>query len=256
MVDWNPAQYLRFAAERSRPAQDLMERVAVAEPDGARLFDLGCGTGTGARALKARWPKARVTGVDASAPMLAEAKAGGGDVVWIEADLAAWRPDRPADLIYSNAALQWLPDHDRLFPSLVDGLKPGGILAIQMPLNHDAPSHRLMVDTADTGPWWRRFAAVPRQPPTRSAGAYYDLLAGRVRHLDLWETTYLHVLEGDNPVVEWVKGTGLRPWLEAAGESRDAFLARYAERIQLAYPKRADGRTLFPFRRLFIVATR
>ncbi|MSO55296.1 MAG: trans-aconitate 2-methyltransferase [Rhodospirillales bacterium] len=257
MVEWNPAQYLRFAAERNRPAEDLMDRLALtAQAEGAMLYDLGCGTGPGTRALKARWPKARIVGVDSSPDMLAKAKTEGGDITWVEADLSAWQPDPPADLIFSNAALQWLPEHDRLFPNLIDALKPGGVLAVQMPLNYAAPSHRLMMETADTGPWKQRLAGVSRLSPTLPSEAYYDLLVDRVRHIDLWETTYIHVLEGNNPVVEWVKGTGLRPWIEAAGEHRDAFVATYAERVARAYPKQANGKTLFPFRRLFLVAVK
>ena len=195
MAAWNPGQYLRFAAERSRPALDLLARVDGAEPwSGAALFDLGCGTGAATRMLKARWPEARVTGVDSSPEMLATAKAEGGDLAWVEADLATWRPDRPADLVFSNAALHWLENHDRLFPSLIDGLKAGGVLAVQMPRNHAEPSHRLMAETADAGPWRRRFAALSRQAPTHGPETYYDLLASRVRRLDLWETVYLHVL--------------------------------------------------------------
>ncbi len=173
----------------------------------------------------------------------------------MNADLGAWEALRPADLVFSNAALHWLDDHAGLFPRLVSMLAPGGGLAVQMPHNHGAPSHTCMTEAAEAGPWRDRLHPLLRPSPVAAPAFYYDLLAPRSRAFDIWETEYLHVLEGDNPVVEWTRGTALRPLIAALeGAEREAFLAEYAQRVARAYPRRSDGRTLFPFRRLFFVA--
>lgn len=261
---WDPAQYLRFGDERTRPALELLARVR--HPDPRLVVDLGCGTGHITRLLAERWPGAAVVGVDHSPQMLAEAAATPSRVRWVEADARDWRPDAPADIVFSNATLQWLPDHDAVVPRWLSHVAPGGTLAIQMPLNWAAPSHRLMRDALADGapdggplgpPALRTALATPwvGEPKT-----YLDLLShvgGPDIDLDIWDTTYLHVLEGDDPVLEWVKGTGLRPVLAGLADAeRTAFLATYAARLRAAYPRRADGRTVFPFRRLFIVGRR
>lgn len=252
-VPWDPAQYLKFADHRLRPAVDLLNRIDVADP--AEVYDLGAGAGNVTRLLKARWPTARVTGVDESQEMLAKAAAAAPDIAWQRADLASWRPPRPADLIYSNATLHWLAGHDRLFPALFEALAPRGVLAVQMPRNFSAPSHTAIVETARSGPWRARLEPLVRLTPTAEAAFYFDLLASKAAELDIWETEYLQILEGDHPVREWVKGTWLRPLLDALQEPERAhFEARYTELVTRAYPRRPDGHTLFPFRRLFIVA--
>jgi trans-aconitate 2-methyltransferase len=229
--------------------------VASASP--AVVHDLGCGAGNVTRLLLERWPGAAVTGVDGSAAMLAAARAVAPEVTWVQGDIGAWRGPRPADVVFSNAALHWLDDHPRLFPRLVADLASGGALAVQMPRNHGAPSHTEMVLAAEAGPWRERLRAVLRARPVAEAAAYHDMLAPHVSRLDIWETEYLHVLEGDNPVVEWTRGSALKPLLDALEEAeRAGFQAEYAARIARAYPARPDGRTLFPFRRLFIVAMR
>jgi trans-aconitate 2-methyltransferase len=252
---WDPAKYLEFAGHRLRPALDLLARVPAAAP--AVVHDLGCGAGNVTRLLVERWPGAAVTGVDGSAAMLESARAAVPGVAWIRADIAAWRADRPADVVFSNAALHWLDDHAGLFPRLVSGLAPGGTLAVQMPRNHGAPSHTEMVAAAEAGPWRERLRPALRARPVAAPAAYHDILASHVSRLDIWETEYLHALEGDNPVVEWTRGSALKPLLDHLQEpERSGFLAEYSARIARAYPPRPDGRTLFPFRRLFIVATR
>jgi trans-aconitate 2-methyltransferase len=189
--------------------------------------------------------------------MLESARAAVPGVAWIRADIAAWRADRPADVVFSNAALHWLDDHAGLFPRLVSGLAPGGTLAVQMPRNHGAPSHTEMVAAAEAGPWRERLRPALRARPVAAPAVYHDILASRVSRLDIWETEYLHALEGDNPVVEWTRGSALKPLLDHLQEpERSDFLAEYSARIARAYPPRPDGRTLLPFRRLFIVATR
>ncbi|PYN99808.1 MAG: trans-aconitate 2-methyltransferase [Candidatus Rokuibacteriota bacterium] len=250
---WDPSQYLKFAGQRLRPAIDLLNRIDVEEP--GEIYDLGAGAGNVTQLLKARWPKARITGVDESQEMLAKAAAAAPAITWERADLATWRPPRPADVIYSNAALHWLGHHDRVFPALLAALAPGGVLAVQMPRNFSAPSHTLIADVARGGPWREKLEPLLRPNPTAEPSFYFDVLAPHAALLDIWEIEYLQVLEGDDPVKEWVKGTWLKPLLDALDEpERPRFEQRYAELAARAYPRRADGRTLFPFRRLFIVA--
>ena len=253
MTPWDPSQYLKFAGQRLRPAVDLLNRVDVEDP--REIYDLGAGAGNVTQLLKARWPNARITGIDESAEMLAKAAVAAPTITWERADLATWRPPRPADVIYSNAALHWLPDHGRVFPALLSGLTPGGVLAVQLPRNFSAPSHTLIADVARGGPWREKLEPLLRPNPTAEPSFYFDVLAPHAALLDIWEIEYLQVLEGDDPVKEWVKGTWLKPLLDALDQpDRARFEARYAELAARAYPRRADGRTLFPFRRLFIVA--
>jgi len=250
---WDPAQYLRWSDHRLRPAVDLLQRVPLASP--ARVVDLGCGTGNVTALLRARWPAARVTGVDASPAMLARARASDPSVEWIEADVAAWAPPAPTDVLFSNATLHWLDDHDTLFPRLVSGVAPGGVLAVQMPRNFGEPSHTSIHAMAQEPRWRERLAKLVRPEPTKSPAYYWDVLRSHVRALDVWETVYTQELTGEHPVADFVKGSWLKPFLDAldAGE-RPAFEAAYRARVAQAYPRRADGTTLFPFRRLFIVA--
>ena len=253
MPTWDPRQYLKFADHRLRPALDLLAQVPLEAP--ATVFDLGCGPGNITRLLAERWPAARVTGVDSSTAMLAKARQEEPGIAFVEADLNGWSAPEPAQLLYSNSTLQWLPDHAQLLPRLLGQLAPGGVLAVQMPHNHDAPSHRLMAEAVAAGGWQDKLRGLRPLEPVASPDAYYRILAPLARRVDIWETEYLHVLEGDNPVVEWTKGTGLRPYLDALAEpERGAFLVTYAGLIAAAYPKQADGRTLLPFRRLFFVA--
>ena len=253
MATWDPGQYLKFADHRLRPALDLMARIP---PIAARrIYDLGCGPGNITRLLADRWPDAQVAGVDGSAEMLAKARALAPGLEFVQADLATWVPPAPAELVFSNATFQWLGDHETLFPRLLSFVKPGGVLAVQMPRNFDAPSHRLLTETVEQEPWAARLKPLLRRTPVAVPQVYHRLLAPHAAALHIWEVEYLHRLEGANPVVEWTKGTALRPFLDALqGAERDAFLAAYGRRIAAAYPPEDDGATLFPFRRLFIVA--
>jgi trans-aconitate 2-methyltransferase len=254
MTGWDPAKYLEFEDQRLRPALDLLGRVTARAP--RTVYDLGCGAGNVTRLLRERWPEARVTGVDSSEAMLAAAARAAPGVAWVHADLAAWSAPAPADLIFSNAALHWLDDHPALFPALARQLAPGGVLAVQMPRNHVAPSHTEMVETARGGPWRDRLAPLLRLAPVAAPAAYLDMLAPHVDRVDIWETEYLQVLDGAAPVVEWVKGSALKPLLDALEPAeRTAFLASYGARVATAYPRRPDGHTLYPFRRLFILAS-
>jgi len=256
---WDPAQYLRFADERLRPGFDLLSRIGDLPP--GPIIELGCGTGVHTRAIAERWPDRAVSGVDASPEMLARAAGSGGSRIgWVEADIATWQSAAPAALIFSNATLHWLDAHDLLLPRLMRQLGPAGVLAVQMPRNFDAPSHILMRETAGEEPWAGRLAPLLRADPVARPDFYYGLLAPLAPGgLDLWETEYLHVLAGadnaESPVLTWVRGTAVRPLLAplTAAEQAD-FAARYDAKLKRAYPRHADGKTLFPFRRLFLVA--
>ena len=255
MTDWNPAQYLRYGSERLRPALDLMARIQMDSPE--TVYDLGCGTGTITGILKERWPNAQVTGVDSSASMLERTRDVDTGVYWQHADLNDWQPESPADVVYSNAALHWLDGHDRLFPRLLEAIKPGGVLAVQMPENFSAPSHTSIADTVREGPWRERLAPYQREHPVADPSFYYDILSRLSSSIDMWETTYMHILEGENPVVEWTKGTMLRPLLDNLSEEEGSeFLKSYTEKVAEAYPCRADGKTVLPFKRLFFIAVK
>jgi trans-aconitate 2-methyltransferase len=254
--DWNPELYKRFEDERTRPARELLARVPLESAQ--HVFDLGCGPGNSTELLVERFPQARVVGTDNSESMLASARERLPRCAFELSDIARWRPDAPADLIYANAALQWVGDHASLLPRLFAQLAPGGVLAIQMPDNHDEATHRLM----------REVAAQPRFAPaigdvasvrTRilSIADYYDLLAPHATGVDVWRTAYQHPMASPLAIVDWVRATGLRPFIDPLDSAaRAAFLADYEARIAQAYAPRADGRLLLAFPRLFIVARR
>lgn len=254
-MTWDPTQYLKFAGERLRPAVDLLTRIPVVAPK--RVIDLGCGAGNLTPLIQQRWPGAQFTGVDSSAAMLAKARQDYINAQFVEAGIATWRPAKPVDVLYTNAALHWLDGHDTLLPGLLDAVTPGGWLAIQMPRNFGAPSHTSIVDTIEQGPWRAKLEPHLRRQPVHEPHYYWRLLHGRSASLDIWETEYLQVLSGENPVAEYTKGTWLKQFLDRLEEpDRSAFEADYRRRVAAAYPKEADGRTLFPFRRLFILAQR
>lgn len=269
MVTWDADQYLKYAAERGRPARDLLARLEpAAEP--SPIYDLGCGTGTSTRLLVERWPGARIIGIDSSPAMLEKARGLGLGASFLQAELDHFEATAPAGLCFSNAALHWVGDHERLFPHLVAQLRPGGLLAVQMPHSFACSSHRLLREVLESGGpggtplGTAALRARYRRAPTLDPAEYYDLLSPLVEHLDVWQTEYLHVLEGPDPVLEWVKGTALRPLLDTLdahdshdaldGEQRACFLEQYRLRLAEAYPPRADGKTLYPFPRLFLVA--
>jgi trans-aconitate 2-methyltransferase len=253
IAEWDPAQYLRFSDERLRPALDLLARLPVRSP--ARIVDLGCGTGNITAILTQRFPSADVLGVDSSAAMLAKAREAGLSCRFVQADIAAWQPETAPEVIYSNAALHWIGEHETLFPRLLSLLAPGGCLAVQMPAMHDAPLRALQYQVAEGGPWAERLKHIRSAPPILDPGVYWDLLRPRAASLDLWETVYLHPLQGEDAVMEWASGSSLRPFLDALPEAeRQSFRHAYAAAVRPHYPRRPDGTTLLPFRRLFIVA--
>ncbi len=253
---WDARLYLRFERERTRPSQDLVDRIELRHP--RRIVDLGCGPGNSTAVLRARWPRARCTGVDRSEEMLAAARKSDPEVRWVLADLRSWRPSAPVDLLFSNAALQWVPGHRTLFPRLLRHLRPGGALAVQMPANTDEPYQRAAERVQRRSPW-RRFSTGPSiGSGVAPLAAYFDLLAPRASRVELWETRYVHVLPGPEAVVDWTRGTGLRPWLARLSDepTRRRFLAEYLREVRRAYPRQRDGAVLFPFLRRFVVAYR
>ncbi|MFG3101606.1 trans-aconitate 2-methyltransferase [Streptomyces sp. NPDC048182] len=263
---WDPAQYLRHAGHRARPFADLLARIPDLPADRPRVADLGCGPGNVTALLTERWPTAHVTGYDNSPEMLDQAHVdhegptpGGGRLDFAPADLRTWAPDEPYDLLVSNATLQWVPSHADRLPDWLAALPPGGVLAFQVPGNFDAPSHRLMRELAGSPRWADRLAGTLRHADAVLAPAdYLAHLTAAGCAADVWETTYLHLLPGEDPVLDWVKGTGLRPVLTALAddpESRDAFLAEYRTLLRAAYPAGPHG-TVFPFRRVFAVAAK
>ncbi|MCZ6844117.1 MAG: methyltransferase domain-containing protein [SAR324 cluster bacterium] len=250
---WDPKQYLTFDNHRLRPALELLMRIPHDAP--AQVVDLGCGPGNVTPYLRERWPGAVITGVDNSGEMLTTARKSGVDATWCEADLVTWTPEAPVDVMYTNAALQWAEDHEALFPRLMSMLAPGGVLAVQMPRNFGQPSHTTMKVAAAQGPWAAKLARVERRAPVAEPDFYYGLLAPLSEKLDIWETRYVQVLTGENPVAEYTKGSWLKPMLDALEEpERSGFEAAYRKLVLAAYPPREDGATLFPFTRLFMVA--
>ncbi|MFE2277265.1 trans-aconitate 2-methyltransferase [Streptomyces sp. NPDC059454] len=258
---WDPVQYLRHAGHRTRPFTDLLARVPELPGDPPRIADLGCGAGNVTALLTDRWPAARVTGYDNSSEMLAKARVDheGGRLDFAHADVRTWTPGEPYDLIVSNATLQWVPGHVERFGDWVGGLAPGGTFAFQVPGNFDAPSHTLLRELAASPRWRGRLAGVLRHDDAvLRPEAYLERLTALGCTTDAWETTYVHLLEGEDPVLDWVKGTGLRPVLTALAddpEARDAFVDAYRSALRAAYPAGPHG-TPFPFRRVFAVAVK
>jgi trans-aconitate 2-methyltransferase len=253
-MSWDPKAYLRYADERTRPAAELIQRIPAEAP--ATVIDLGCGPGNSTALAAARWPNAALEGFDSSPEMIETARASKVPARFFVADIAAWRPSAPYDVVLSNATLQWLDNHESLLPRLVGFVGRGGSLAFQVPRNFDAPSHALMREVAAQGPWAGKLRDV-RGINVLGPGQYYEILAPHAAALDIWESEYLHTLRGSDPVYRWVGATGLRPYAEAlSGEEREEFLAAYRARLREAYPMRHDGVTLLPFKRLFVVATR
>jgi trans-aconitate 2-methyltransferase len=266
---WSPRQYLAYASHRARPFFELLARVDADAP--AHVVDLGCGPGERTADLAARWPGAVIDGIDSSEQMilqarrmLAERPMAPGDtgtapaparVRFAVADLAEWTPDRPMDVIFSNAALQWVPEHRRLLPRWVAALAPGGWLAFSMPGNFEGPSHTLLRELCESPRWGDRLGAVNRHNVVGDPIEYLELLSDLGCRVDAWETTYLQVLRGEDAVLQWMRGTGLRPVLSALedDDERAAFEAEYGELLRRAYPRRPFG-TVLPYRRIFVVA--
>jgi trans-aconitate 2-methyltransferase len=261
-ASWDPAQYAAFGDHRGRPFQDLLARVPSEQPE--RVVDLGCGPGELTLTLADRWPAAHVVGIDSSPEMLARAREvdAAARVEWVEAAAESWDPATvgPIDVLVTNAVLQWVPSHLRLLPRWLGSLSAGGVLAMQVPANFAAPSHRIMREVAARHPRAESLqTGLDRADAVAQPETYAALLLAHTRQVDVWQTTYLHVLEAPpdapHPVLEWVRGTGLRPVLGVLTDEaeRESFLATYETELEDAYPRR-DGVVLFPFTRTFAVA--
>ncbi len=256
MPNWDAELYLKFSRERTQPSVDLTARIAI--PDPGRIIDLGCGPGNSTAVLRQRWPKAEITGLDGSSDMIAAASRSYPHHEWILGDISAWSARIPFDLVFSNAALQWTPSHEVLFPHLFAQVAPGGALAVQMPAHFDSTLHREILETAGN-PSWRHLMgqalnALTKKPPS----FYYNLLQPLAARLEIWRTEYYHVVDSPQSIIEWFRGTGLRPFLAALEneEQKMRFEELLLERYTRAYPPQNDGRILFQFRRLFIIAYR
>jgi len=253
-MSWSAAQYVKFEEERTRPVRDLIARIPNAEVHWAA--HVGFGPGNSTEVLRERYPRAHIVGMDSSSDMIGAARQRLPDIAFEVADIREWRGERAFDVILANAVLQWIPGHETLLPALMAKLAPGGALAAQLPDNLD---ERLMRETAAAGPWAAKLADAGEARAERHGAAwYFRLLRLHAPHVDIWRTTYHHALSGGaHAVVEWLKATGLRPFLDPLDETeREAFLARYEAAIAEAYPAEADGAVLLPFPRLFFVARR
>lgn len=251
---WDPSLYLRYERYRRQPALDLLARIDHAAP--AVVYDLGCGPGNVTILLAERWPDARVTGIDSSPEMLDKASSVATSLEWRQGDISAFDAS-DVDIVFSNAALNWVPDHGTVLPRLFDALGENGVLAIQVPRNYAQPSHAEIVGCIEEGVWRDRLRPHLTFEHVQPPEFYFDLLCGEAADLELWETNYIHVLQGSDPVLNWIMGTALRPIADALEEpERKVFLDQMRERYRAAYPPRPDGTTLFPMQRLFVLARR
>jgi trans-aconitate 2-methyltransferase len=258
MSAWSATQYLRFADERTRPCRDLVARIGIAVA--RRIIDLGCGPGNSTAVLAGRWPDAEVTGLDSSPEMLAAAERDHPAMHWMQGEIAAWAvaPGSTFDIVFSNAALQWVDDHATIFPALLKRVAADGVMAVQVPAISDAPSQRAIRDMSASSGWRNRFTKPIVDWHSEAPAVYYDILAPHASRIDLWQTEYMHVLDGPEGIIEWYRATGLRPFLGALAteDDRSEFVDEYLERMRRAYPRRVDGRVLFPFLRTFVIAYR
>jgi trans-aconitate 2-methyltransferase len=251
-MGWEPDRYLQFSDQRVQPAADLLSRIPLTRP--VQVVDLGCGAGNVTRLLAQRWPDANITGLDSSPEMLERARSVLPSAHFELVRVEHWSRDAPLDLLFSNAALHWVDGHEALFPRLLDSLSPGGILAVQMPGNFNAPSHLLIRELAGTTSWADKIGSA-RMGAVLPMAVYQRILAPCSTRLQLWETIYWQAMHGPTPVLDWLRGTTLIPYLAPLDDAaRTAFLAELGPRLAEAYPADSSGTTLFPFRRIFILA--
>lgn len=256
MTDWNAAQYLKYEKERTQPAADLANRIGQGSV--RKAIDVGCGPGNSTAVLRKRFPKARLLGVDSSEDMLAKAREAVPDAEFLVLDASSedWGLENDYDLVFSNACIQWIPDHPKLLRRMMRLLKKGGTLAVQVPVNQDQPIHRLIVELAGSEKW-RGVFRDPRVFFTLSADKYFDLLAGLSDDFELWSTVYCHRMKSHADILEWYKGTGLRPYLSVLGpREKEEFLSDVLAEIQKRYPVRKNGEVIFRFPRLFFTAVK
>lgn len=254
MSDWSSAQYLKFKAQRTQPAIDLAARIALEEPE--EIIDIGCGPGNSTAVLRNRFSKAHIVGCDSSPDMIAAAKSAYPDLDFMLAEVPSGLngPEGRFDVVFSNACIQWIPRHDELLPALMRLLKKDGVLAVQIPMNYDEPIHRIIGELAESGEW-REKLGCPRVFHTLSQSEYFDLLGEISSDFEIWQTTYCHRMPSHDSIMEWYKGTGLRPYIDALGET-DAqdFLCEVKERVRQEYPIQKNGEIIFRFPRFFFLA--
>jgi trans-aconitate 2-methyltransferase len=256
MPSWNADQYLRFAAERTRPCRDLVAAINLETPQ--RIIDLGCGPGNSTSVLAQRWSEAEIVGLDSSDAMIETARKDAPERAFVVGDIESWSSEDPFDLVFSNASLHWVENHKALYPRLLSFVAAGGAMAAQVPCNMNSPAHEIMRETARRPEFQAFLADGVRQWQVHEPAFYYDVLAPHVSHVDIWTTEYMHILSNAAAIVEWYKGTGLRPFLDRLPDAsmRTRFVEVYEEGIIRAYPARPDGRVILPFQRLFVVAYR
>ncbi len=256
MPAWNADLYMQFGNERTQPAIDLVARININQPK--RIIDLGCGPGNSTEILRRRWPQANIAGLDSSPEMIGAARQQYPDADWRVGDAATWQAAVPCDIVFSNAALQWMPSHGPLVRHLLDQVAPGGVLAFQIPTHINSPLHRFILEIADDPEWTERMSAARDALTIERPSFYYDALADKASRLDIWETEYCHVMQDHQAIIKWISSTGLRPFLAAldAEEEQRRFVELLEERVAQAYPRQKNGNVLFPFRRLFVVACR
>ncbi len=256
MPTWNPDQYLKFEGERTQPAIDLASRIALENPN--RIIDLGCGSGNSTAVLRSRWPSAQIAGLDSSPQMIEACKQQQSGEEWLLESIESWYPPYEYDIIFSNAAFQWISDLEPTLHRLMDSLAPEGALAFQVPNNQSSPYHQSIIEVAES-PRWEASTRTAKNPLTyKPSTYYYDLLSDRCRKIAIWETKYYQVMQDHQAILEWVTGTGLRPYLEALPNQtdREAFKADILEKYKQSYPQSSDRKVLFPFNRQFVVAYR
>jgi len=253
MGSWNPDHYLKFGDERTRPSLDLVSHIAVECPE--VVIDLGCGPGNSTQVLTRRWPEARVLGLDSSEQMIEAARVKYPHQEWIVSTIEGWSPEQPVDVVFSNAALQWLPDHGPLVARLFGYVARGGALAFQIPSADFALVRALIHEVARAGAWAPRMRGPLHALTMEPVDFYYDRLASSARKVDMWETEYIHVMESATAIVEWMSSTGLRPFLDVLESQQESerFVAELTDRVVESYPPRSDGRVLFPFKRTFVI---
>ena len=255
MSDWKPDLYLKFEKQRTQPSVDLAFHIDMTDPK--RVIDIGCGPGNSTLVLKNRWPNAEIIGLDSSPAMIAQATTTGSGITWLCADASGNLSTffGQFDVVFSNAAIQWMPHHEKLLPNLFSLLDSGGVLAIQIPNTAHMPIHTTLQALVKSEKWCERFGSVDTHS-TYQAPYYYDVLSTLSDNIDLWETHYYHVMESHQPIVQWYSSTGLRPYLNSLDEesTKTAFLAEFENELKAVYPVQNDGNVLFPFTRIFLVA--
>lgn len=254
MNTWNPELYLKFEEERTQPSCDLVSRIKVANP--AYIVDIGCGPGNSTRVLRERWKQARILGLDSSPEMIEKARHLHPDGEWILADAGTWQPDRQFDIVFSNATLQWIPNHETLIARLFNWVKEGGALAVQIPANTDSPLHQAVLKVSQNARWKNRMLGCESVLTYRDARFYYSQLSALSHRFSIWRISYYHVLDSHKDLIDWYAGTGMKVYLERLnGEQEEReFKAQTLEECRAAYPEENDGKILYPFQRLFFVA--